>query len=79
MDSVILTNFIRCTIESILASCITVWYGSCTARDRKVLRSVVRSAEFIIGRGRRALQDTYHTRCLRKPGRILKDCYHQSY
>ena len=46
MESVILTNFYRCTIESILTGCITVWYGSCTAKDRKVLRSVVRSAEF---------------------------------
>ena len=27
MGSVILTNFYRCTIESILTGCITVWYG----------------------------------------------------
>src|SRR4029434_1538299 len=78
MDSVILTNFYRCTIASILTGCITVWYGSCTAKDRKALRSVVRTAEFIIGRGLPALQDTYHTRCLRKACRILKDCYHPS-
>ena len=37
MDSVILTNFYRCTIESILTGCITVWYGSCTDRDCKAL------------------------------------------
>ena len=73
MDSVILTNFYRCTIENILTGCITVWYGSCTVRDHKV---VVRSAEIIISRGLPALQDTYHTRCLRKACRILKDCYH---
>ena len=79
MDSVILTNFYRCTIESILTGCITVWYGSCTAKDRKALRSVVRTAEFIIGRELPALQDTYHTRCLRKTGRILKDCYHPAF
>ena len=79
MDSVILTNFDQCTIESILTGCITVWYGSCTAKDRKVLRSVVRTAEFIIGKELPALQDTYHTRCLRKAGRILKDCYHPSF
>ena len=34
---------------------------------------VVRSAEFIIGRKLPALQDTYHTCCLRKAGRILRD------
>ena len=75
MVSVILTNFYRCTIESILTGCITVWYGSCTVKDRKVLRSVVRSAEFIIGRELPALQDISHTRCLKKAVRILKDCY----
>ena len=61
MESVILTNFYRCTIESILTGCITVWYGGCTTKDRKVLRSVVRSAEFIIVRELPALQDIFHT------------------
>ena len=79
MNPVILTNFYRCTIESILTGCITVWYGSCTAKDRKALRSVVRTAEFIIGRELQALQDTYHTRCLKKAGRVLKDCYHPAF
>ena len=79
MESVILTNFYRCTIESNLTGCIPVWYGICTDRDRKALRSVVRSAEFIISRKLPALQDTYHTRCLRKAGRILRDCYHSSF
>ncbi len=31
----ILTNFYRGTIESVLTSCITVWYGNCCAADRK--------------------------------------------
>ncbi|KAK0153912.1 hypothetical protein N1851_004008 [Merluccius polli] len=35
MDPVIFTNVYRCTIESILTGCITVWYGSCIAKDRK--------------------------------------------
>src|SRR4029434_11162780 len=35
--------------------------------------------EFIIGRELPALQDTYHTRCLRKAGMILKDCYHSAF
>ena len=29
MDSRIVCNFYRCTIESILTGCITAWYGSC--------------------------------------------------
>src|SRR4029434_8402620 len=79
MDSVIFTNFYRCTIESILTGSITVAYGHCRAKDRKVLHSVVKTAEFIIGRELPDLQDTYHTRCLRKAGRILKDCYNPAF
>ncbi len=29
----ILTTFYRGTIESVLTSCITVWYGNCSAAD----------------------------------------------
>ena len=42
-----LTNFYRCTIESILSGCITAWYGNCSAHIRKALLRVVRSAERI--------------------------------
>ena len=28
-----LTNFYRCTIESILAGCITAWYGNCSVQE----------------------------------------------
>ena len=42
-----LTNFNRCTIESLLLGCITAWYGNCTALNRKALRRVVRSAQRI--------------------------------
>ncbi|KAI3366329.1 hypothetical protein L3Q82_000491 [Scortum barcoo] len=31
----LLTNFYRATIESILCLSAAVWYGSCTAQDRK--------------------------------------------
>ena len=40
-----LTNFHRCTIESILSGCITAWYGNCTPDNRRVLQRVVRSAQ----------------------------------
>ncbi|XP_078281293.1 uncharacterized protein LOC144607980 [Rhinoraja longicauda] len=35
----ILVNFYRCTIESILTNCFTVWYGNCSVSDRKALQS----------------------------------------
>ncbi|KAI4902291.1 hypothetical protein NFI96_034704, partial [Prochilodus magdalenae] len=75
----ILTNFYRCTIESILTACITVWYGSCTAYDRKALRRVVRTAKSIIGSKLPDLQDIYRSRCLRKIQKIRSDCSHPAH
>lgn len=43
----ILVNFYRCTIESILTNCVTVWYGNCSAYDRKALQRVVETAQCI--------------------------------
>ncbi|KAK2891549.1 hypothetical protein Q8A73_017214 [Channa argus] len=45
----ILTMFYRGTIESILSSCITAWFGKCTVADRKTPQRIVRTAEKIIG------------------------------
>ncbi|KAK3521482.1 hypothetical protein QTP70_006831 [Hemibagrus guttatus] len=45
----ILTMFYRGTIESILSSCITAWFGNCTVSDRKTLQRIVSTAEKIIG------------------------------
>ncbi|KAI4872588.1 hypothetical protein NFI96_002178 [Prochilodus magdalenae] len=40
----LLCNFYRSTVESILTSCITVWYGSATSVERKALQRVVKTA-----------------------------------
>ena len=40
----ILKRFYTCNIESILTGCITAWYGTCLAFDRKALQRVVRTA-----------------------------------
>ncbi len=40
----ILTTFYRGTIESVLTSCITVWYGNFSAADRKTLQRIVNTA-----------------------------------
>ena len=66
------SNFYRCTIESILAGCITAWYSNCSAHNRKALQRVVRSAQRITGGKLPALQDTYTTRCHRKAIKIIK-------
>ena len=44
-----LTNVYRCTIENILSSCITAWYGNCTAFNRKALQRVVLAAQLYVG------------------------------
>jgi gmma-aminobutyric acid receptor subunit gamma len=74
-----LTNFYRCTIESILSGCITAWYGNCTALNCRVLLRLVRSAQRITGGKLPALQDTYSTRCHRKAKKVIKDNNHPRY
>ena len=74
-----LTNFYRCTIESILSVCITAWYGNCTAHNRKALQRVVRSAQRFTRGKLLALQDTYITRCHMKAKKIIKDNNHPSH
>ncbi|KAI4871804.1 hypothetical protein NFI96_021471 [Prochilodus magdalenae] len=69
----ILTTFYRGTIKSILNSCITAWFGNCTASDRKSLQRVVRTAEKIIGVFLPTITDIYTTRCIRKAIIIVVD------
>ena len=79
LSSKTLTNFYKCTIESILSGCITAWNGNCTALNRKALQRVVRSAQHITGDKLPALHDTYSTQCHRKAKNTLKDNNHLSH
>ncbi|XP_053266772.1 uncharacterized protein LOC128424562 [Pleuronectes platessa] len=79
MDSRILCNFYRCTIESILTGCITAWYGSCTALNRKALQRVVKSAQHITRTALPSMEDLYTQRCRKKSSRIIKDPFHPSH
>ena len=54
-----LTNFYRCTIESILSGCITAWYGNCSAQDRKRLQKVVGTDKAITEDSLPALESIY--------------------
>ncbi|KAI4895335.1 hypothetical protein NFI96_000692 [Prochilodus magdalenae] len=47
LPQLLLCNFYRSTVESILMSCITVWYGSATSAERKALQRVVKNAQHI--------------------------------
>ncbi|KAK3569451.1 hypothetical protein QTP86_030088 [Hemibagrus guttatus] len=75
----ILTMFYRGTIESVLSSCNTAWFGNCTVSDRKTLQRIVRTAEKIIGVSLPSITDMYTTRCIRKANSIVDDPTHPSH
>ncbi|XP_060763541.1 uncharacterized protein fbrsl1 isoform X7 [Neoarius graeffei] len=75
----IMQTFYRGTIESILTSCITVWYGGCTASCQKTLQRIVRAAEKIIGVPLPSLQDIYNTRLARRALSIAGDSTHPNH
>ena len=54
-------SFYRGIIESILTSCIIVWFGSCTAFNRRILQRRVSVAGKIIGASLPSLLDIYNT------------------
>ncbi|KAM8883007.1 uncharacterized protein ACB058_018293 [Synchiropus picturatus] len=76
VPSPIMCTFYRGTIESVLTSCITVWFVSCTIACRKTLQLVVRTAEKIIGVPLPSLLDIYKTRLTRRALRIAGDPTH---
>ncbi len=75
----IMCTFYRGTIESILTSCITVWYGACNVSCRKSLQRIVRAAEKIVGVSLPSLQDIYSPRLTRKALCIAGDPTHPTH
>ncbi|KAI5090163.1 gastrula zinc finger protein XlCGF28.1-like [Silurus meridionalis] len=75
----ILTMFYRGTIESILTSCITAWFGNCTISARKTLQKIVRTAGKIIRVSLPSIIEIYTTRCIRKAHSIVDDYTHLSH
>ncbi len=74
----ILTTFYRGTIESVLTSCITVWYGNCSAADRQTLQRTVNTAAKIISAPLPSILDIFLARCSSKTNSIVKDPTHPS-
>ncbi|TWW76535.1 putative RNA-directed DNA polymerase from transposon BS [Takifugu flavidus] len=77
LSSDILVNY-RCT-ESILTSCVTVWYGNCSASDRKALQKVVKTAHQIAGASLPSIEDIYRKRCHRRAKKVSKDSCHPAH
>lgn len=70
----------RRTIQSILCSCITAWYGNYSVPDHKSVQRIVRTAESGFSQLRRAspfsVTDIHTTCCIRKATRIVDDPTH---
>ncbi len=75
----ILTTFYSGTIASVLTSCITVWYGNCSAADHKTLQRTVNTAAKIIGAPLPSILDIFLTRCSSKAKSIVEDPTHPSH
>ncbi len=75
----ILTTFYSGTIDSTLKSCITVWYGNCSAADHKTLQQTVNTAAKIIGAPLPSTLDIFLARCSSKATSIVKDPTHPSH
>eukprot|EP00061_Rhincodon_typus_P003092 g19253.t1 len=71
-----LTNFYRCTIESILSGCITAWYGNCSAQDCKILQKMVCTAQTITEANLPSMDSIYMARFHGKAANIIKDPLH---
>eukprot|EP00061_Rhincodon_typus_P004017 g21565.t1 len=78
MSTRTLTNFYRCTNESILSGCIMAWYGNCSAQDRKKLQKVVCTAQTITEANLASMDSIYTARCHKKADNIIKDPSHPS-
>ncbi len=80
LNGKLLVNFYRCSIESVLTYCITVWHASCSEADKKGLQRIIKTAERIAGSPLPSLKDLYNSRALNKVKNILKDstypCFH---
>ncbi|GAA6107961.1 thymidylate kinase isoform X1 [Tachysurus ichikawai] len=76
IESKLLVSFYRSTIESVLVYCISVWYSSCTAADKKALHKIVNTAQKITGCPLPSLESIAHSHYLSRAKNIIKDTFH---
>lgn len=69
----------RYAVENILTSCTTVWYGNCSAVERKALQQVVISAQRITINCLPSATDIYISRCRNIAASILMDPSHPTH
>jgi len=78
VNKVIMTNFYRAIIESILTRSIEVWFDRLPVVNLHKLESVVKNAEKIIGTNLKSLETLYQERLTGKMTNIMKDKSHPS-
>ncbi len=66
-------------IESVLCSSITVWFGSATKTDIRILQRTVRIAERIIGAPLPSLQELYTSRVRKRVKKVTLDPSHPAH
>lgn len=79
LDALVLTAFYWYVAESILTSSITVWYGSCSTADRKVLQTVIKSAQNTVHCSLPSTEDTYISRCRTRASSSMDDPTHPAH
>ena len=70
------TILIHTVIESVLIFSITVWFGSASIHNKKMLEGIVKTASKITGSKLPSIESIYTTRTLRKATTIISDCTH---
>ena len=69
----LLINFYRCTIESVIKYCITAGFSSYTSDNKKALQRIIRSGQWIIGTHLPTLEEIHYTRYAHRIKNIVKD------
>ena len=61
------------TTESILTSCLTVWYGNCTVLDRMALQQIMRTAKKMLRLSLPTIDNSYQKHCIHMANSIVDD------
>lgn len=75
----ILMLFYRATIESVLAFSLSVWFGSATKEDKRLLESVIKNASKIVGTAPPSLDEIYRSRVQKRAKNIIADEHHPAH
>ena len=76
INCIVLHNFYKATIESVLTHAIVVWGGGISKENERKLNSVITNAAKLIGHELPFINDIYRARLLEKAKKIVKDQSH---